>query len=172
MAKDGKLKPIEWPELYAPLWETLDKSLADVDVRSKFLVELRVSGGMPSQAYYFHFRASGAGTVQCAIRSVLHGREGRREDASLDQRDWMMLLETIHTSGVLGIPQEAPRFLPDTVVGYLEISDGKSTHRVYFAADEEQATVQAKVPPPELIKVVDTIYQLGSKLLDMPSVKP
>jgi hypothetical protein len=172
MAKDGKLEPTERPEPYGPLWETLDKGLEDADVRSKLSVELRISGGMPAQAYYFDFRASGAGAVQSEIRCALSGREGQTKGALLDQKDWMTLLQTIHTSGVLDIPQEAPRFLPDTVVGYLEISDGESKHRLYFAADEEQAKVQDKVPPPELVKVVDTIYRLGSQLLDMPSVKP
>jgi len=172
MAKDGKSEPAERPEPCELLRKNLDKGLKDAEIRNKLSVELHIGGGMPAQGYRFLFRASGGGAVHSEIRCGLSGRERQTKEAFLNRKDWMKLLQTVLTSGVLDMPAEAPCFLPDTIVGYLEISDGKSKHRLYFAADEEQAKVQNKVPPPELLRVVGAIYELGNQLLDMPSVKP
>jgi hypothetical protein len=170
--KTAKHEPTEWPEPYGPLWETLDKGIEDEDIARQIVVELQISGGIPTQAYHLSFWASGAGAVRCEMSDALSGRKGQAQDASLDQKDWMALLRTIHASRVLDMPQETPRFLPDTLVGWLEISSDCSKHRLYFAADEDQGKVQDRVLPPELLKVVDVIFLLCSRLLDMPSVRP
>ena len=73
---------------------------------------------------------------------------------------------------VVKLPQEQPLFLPDTLVGILEVSDGTNLRRLYFAADPEQAKTQGKKPPPELVQAVDAIYAIGAKLTGKRRVKP
>ena len=73
---------------------------------------------------------------------------------------------------VVKLPQEQPLFLPDTLVGILEVSDGTSLRRFYFAADPEQAKPQGRIPPPELLQAVDAIYAAGAKLTGNRRVKP
>jgi len=73
---------------------------------------------------------------------------------------------------VVKLPQEQPLFLPDTLVGILEVSDGTSLRRFYFAADPEQAKTQGKISPPELLQAVDAIYAAGAKLTGNRRVKP
>ena len=70
------------------------------------------------------------------------------------------------------MPPEQPRFLPDTLVGKLEISDGNSRQRWYFAADPDQASVQQMQTPPAVAKAADAIYAAGGRLMGMRSVKP
>lgn len=136
-------------------------------------VSLRINGGLPSQKFRLDFQAAGDGTVSCEVDCQLSGRHGKTEEkVRLEAQELRGLLETIVESGVLDLPEEQPAFLPDTVVGILEISDGSSTRRFYFAADPDQAEVQGKVPPPELQRTLEAIYGLGAKLTGLRSVKP
>ena len=172
MAQAGKREPVEQPEPGRPLRETLEEALKDPDVGRRVSVELRVSGGMPEKAYYFHLRVDGGRVVESQIRDAATGRRAENKGATMAGADWSALLRAIRGSRVLDVPEEPPRFLPDTVVGHLEITDGESTHTLYFAADEDQARAQNKVPPAQVRRAVDAIYSLGSQLLNVPSAKP
>jgi hypothetical protein len=171
MAQAGKREPVEQPEPGRPLRETLEQGLKDSDVARRLSVELRVSGGMPEKAYHFHLRVAG-GRVESQIRDAATGRRAENKGATMAAAEWSALLRAIRTSRVLDVPEEPPRFLPDTLVGHLEITDGESTHVLYFAADEDQARAQNKVPPAQVRRAVNAIYRLASQLLNVPSAKP
>ena len=172
MAQTSKQKPVEQPEPSRPLREALEQGLQSPDQGRRISVELRVSGGQASRRYAFHFRAGGDQEAQAELRCGLSGRQGEAKDVRLHEGEWTSLLREILDSGVLDLPEEPPRFLPDTVVGLLEISDGESTRWLYFAADEDQASVQGKRPPPPLTSVVETIYRLAGRMMNLPSVRP
>ena len=137
-------------------------------------VSLLVAGGVPSQRYRFHFAADGSGRVRCELRCELAGREGKASRRTLDRKQVADLIRTIVAGGLLDVPAGEPRFMPDTVVGTLELSDGRSTLSWDFAADAEQAKTQDAVPPPALEKAADEIYSLGGRLMGKrtSSVKP
>ena len=94
----------------------------------------------------------------------------KAERTNLATKDLVALLRKLER--VVSLPQEQPLFLPDTVVGILEISDGTGLRRFYFAADPEQAKTQGKIPPSELLQVVNTIYAMGARLTGSRQVKP
>ncbi|HET8677632.1 MAG TPA: hypothetical protein VFO63_17665 [Blastocatellia bacterium] len=160
------------PSVPASPRETLLKAVQEPRVAEEITVALKISGGLPSQAYRFEFRASGKGEVHCEMASEPTSRQAKAKAQKLEGKQFTALLKNLLASGVLEIPQEPPSFLPDTLVGRLEISDGKSVHRIFFAADPDQASVQDKVPRPEVLKAVDSIYALASKVTGTRSIKP
>jgi hypothetical protein len=99
-------------------------------------------------------------------------RRGKSSARKLDDAQLAALIRAVLASGLLETPAEAPRFLPDTVVGILELSHGATTHRWYFAADAEQARSQGAEPPPAVAKAADAIYGVAGRLVGKRSIKP
>lgn len=165
-----KPEPIEEAE---SLEQKLERAVRD-DVDRDLRVSLVVAGGAPSQRYRFDFAADGSGSVRSDFSSELSGRTGKARQRTLTRKEFAEVLRGIVASGLLELSVDQPRFLPDTVVGILEVSDGRSSFRWDFAADPEQAVTQGTVPPPALERAVDEIYSLGGKLMGKPksSVKP
>jgi hypothetical protein len=147
--------------------ENLTLALKDESIRRKFSVRMIVRGGIPSQAYSFDFSLDGDGAAQCRLE-----RPGAAESGAtqLAARDLVVLLRRLERA--VRLPEEPPSFWPDTVVGILEISDGTTVRRLYFAADPEQARTQGKTPAPALLEAVNAIYLIGAKLMKSRSVKP
>jgi len=170
--KQGKHEPTEPPEPIGPLKASLDRALDDLAVRARILVDLRISGGLPAQAYNYGFHASGAGDIRASVDDALAAQKRAAADARLAPEEMQELLAVVRNSGVLDMRQDGPRFLPDTVVGRLEISDGETAQVIYFAADDAQAEAQGQPIPPALRAVLDSIYRLGGRVLDLPSIKP
>ena len=165
--------PKQQPSI-APGPRSLDENLAlalkDETVRRTVNVKLMIRGGLEPQAYSFDFSAAGDGTAECRFECRPSGRKGQSEKTSLADKDFVALLGKVRRT--MQIPYEQPSFLPDTVVGILEVSDGGNVRRFYFAADAEQAKTQGKTPPPKLLGAVNAIYSLGARLTGKRSVKP
>jgi hypothetical protein len=161
-------EPIEEPEALKAALERAAKG----EVDRKLKISLLVVGGAPSQRYHFEFAASGSGEVDAELSCDLSDRRGRVEGQKLEEAQLAELVRAILASGLLEAPAEVPAFLPDTVVGILELSDGASRLRWYFAADPEQARAQEAEPPPGVVKAADAIYALAGRLMGKRSVKP
>lgn len=169
MAEHQKNKPAAQPGGPTVL-DNLRLALRDEAARRRFHVRLNVRGGLPAQSYRLEFDMAGSGEVQSQYADALSKREGRTDKAALDSRQVLAILKTL--APALELADEQPRFLPDTLVGILEISDGTNTHRIYFAADPDQAKAQGKLLPPALQAAVNSIYAAAAKLLGQRSVKP
>ena len=163
MAELQKDKPAAQPGGPTVL-DNLRLALRDEAERRRFHVRLNVRGGR------LEFDMAGSGEVQSQYADALSKREGRTDKAALDSRQVLAILKTL--APALELADEQPRFLPDTLVGTLEISDGTNTHRIYFAADPDQAKAQGKSLPPALQAAVNSIYAAAAKLLGQRSVKP
>ena len=90
--------------------------------------------------------------------------------STLSDKEFVSLLKKVQPA--LDAPVETPSFLPDTLIGILEISDGTAARRIYFAADPEQARTQGKVPPREVLEAVDAVYAVGASLSGTRNIKP
>jgi hypothetical protein len=158
-----------------PIGERVALALRDEALLRSFSIRLKVGGGVRSQEYSFDFLATGDGHAECRFACGVSGRAGdsKKADAAKttsSPQGFMALLRKMQT--VLRVPLVQPRFLPDTLIGVLEISDGQGVHRVYFAADPDQAETQGLTPPSELLAAINAIYSMGSKLTGQRSVKP
>jgi hypothetical protein len=157
------------PEQHS-LSENLALALKDEGIRRPFSVKMNIRGGIPSQGYSFDFSAAGDGTAECRFECSLSNRKGASEKSTIATKDLVALLRKFGPA--VKLPQEQPLFLPDTLVGIIELSDGYSLRRFYFAADPEQAKTQGKVPPSELLQVANAIFAMGAKLTGNRQVKP
>lgn len=169
MAQNEKKEPSVSPGPPS-LAENLRLAVKDDRIRRSFRVTLMVHGGVRGQNYSFAFSATGDGNVQCSFECGLSGRKGKSEKSNLADKDFASLLGKLQKT--MQLPHDQPKFLPDTVVGVLEVSDGANVRRFYFAADPEQAKTQGKSPPPELLAAVNAIYSIGAQLTGNRSVKP
>ena len=152
------------------LSEVLRRSVDD-PAAAPVSVEVHIAGGMPSKRYRFDFQARGPRDVRIDFLDNLR-KSGKKVDRTdLSDEEWRGLIDRIARSGVLDNAQESPRFLPDTVVGWLEVKAGDTSRRIYFIADEKQAKHQKKVPSKALLDVVETVYAISSRSLDM-AIKP
>lgn len=145
---------------------------ASGDIDEDLLLSMRVVGGVHSQSYRFQLIVSGRGDAHCELQCRVTGRQGRVHDVKLEPRQVIELSQRVYESGILDVAPEPPRFLPDTIVGVIEISNGVSTLRVYFAADPDQAAAQDRVPPEAVRRTAEAMYSLGRQMLGLPSAEP
>ncbi len=160
-------EPIEEPEALRSALERAAEGGPD----RRLQISLRVAGGAPSQRYRFEFAARGTGTASSTLSAEAPDQQGKW-DERLEPAELADLAREVLASGVLDTPAEAPRFLPDTLVGILDITNGTTRLRRYFAADPDQARVQDAAPPPSITKAADAIFSLGAKRMGKRSVKP
>lgn len=166
-----KAQPILLVEPETKSSDVVNNIISDLSKRKELKISLKISGGIPSQAYRFSFNLSGEGFLNSSLDCTMTKRKARKE-TRLEAKELNDLFDTIIKSNILNMYQAPPAFLPDTLVGILEISYNDMTHRVYFAADEAQAEVQNMKTPPEVKKVLDHLYSIGNKIHKLRSVKP
>lgn len=172
MVKSQKVKPRITPGTVKSLKTSLERAIIDEKIRKKIKIILQISGGLASQAYYFKFSTSGFEKVECEINDAISGLRSSSKPSTMKSSDIESMLKTILESGLLELPKEPPRFLPDTLVGRLEISDGENVFQYFYIADKEQAKTQQRVPPEALEKNTEHIFGFASKLTGKRIVKP
>ena len=146
---------------------------AEGDFDKDLTISLRVAGGAPEQRYRFDFKSRGGRVERCTLGCEISQRHGALEEPEeVDAKTMASLSRTILGSELLGVDEKPPRFLPDTLVGILEVTVGGVTHRTYFAADPDQASVQDLAPPDAVIKTAEMIYQVAEKALGIDNVRP
>jgi hypothetical protein len=170
MAQDDKDRPTPLvPD--DPIRTVLARAAAG-DVDENLTIALRVSGGMPSQAYNLEYRVGGDLGARVRLDDKRTGRSRVVDGRDIARDDVATLARKLIATGVLDVPVDPPRFLPDTIVGIIEISDGGNTFRAYFAADPDQASVQDAPPRPELHRAADIIYASAGDLIGEPALGP
>jgi hypothetical protein len=160
-------EPIEEP---AALRSALERAAVGKADR-RFEISLRVAGGAPSQRYRFEFVARGTGTASTELNCEATDRQAKSTER-IQPAELADLARKVLASDILDTPAEAPQFLPDTLVGILSITNGTTSFRRYFAADADQAQVQAAAPPAGVAEAADAIFSLGAKRMGKRSVKP
>lgn len=132
-------------------------------------ISFHVSGGPPASRYRLEYRTSGSrltsGSLECGLRD-------RHGTAPSHEVDVPSLARRLLESGVMDIQAEPPGFLPDTLVGIIEIAAGDHRRRIYFAADPDQASVQNRTPPSAVLRAVDALYNAAGSALSREDVRP
>lgn len=172
MANTKKARPSQIPGAPRSLEETLKLAIIDPREAPGLRVILRIGGGLKDQFYSFFLEASSSGTVDCELRCAFSKRSGRARKKRITLKRFARLLQEIYASGVLKASPEPTGFLPDTVVGCLEVVDGQQSFRTYFAADRDQAETQKRPVPDRLERALEAVYALGAEVTGLRSVKP
>jgi hypothetical protein len=169
MATDPKTRPSNTP-VSRPLAESFTAFVKGKNRGESLNLRLVVTGGPPAKVYRLEFAARGDGYARCQYECRLTRKEAASGDARLTTQQLRALFGKV--AAVLALPEEHPLFLPDTLIGILEASNGETVRRIYFAADAEQAKTQRKDPPAALKRLVDVIYATAATLTQQRSVKP
>lgn len=142
------------------------------DVDDDLSISFRVAGGVSEQHYRLVLRTMGGRLDTCTLdctRSDCHGGANR---GTIDSKTMSSLHRSLLRSEFLSTTTEPPRFLPDTLVGIIEIISGENTHSVYFAADPDQAEVQGLSTPAAVLEAAEALYKAAGKILDIKDVRP
>jgi hypothetical protein len=154
------------------LAERFERALKEPEVRREFHVSLNVEGGHAGERYEFRFRASGTGDAEVSLVDNLRGRRDEAKIVQLTQRDISGLLRALDVRTLLQASRMQPRIPPGSVVGRLEVSDGRQEISVLFMADPGQAESAGYRMPPGLAETLERLYDLGAKHLGAKDVRP
>jgi hypothetical protein len=135
-------------------------------------ISFRVAGGVHEQHYRLVLRTRGGRIDNCAFDCALSDRHSEKNKCAIDQKTISSLYSSLLRSEILYMKPEPPRFLPDTLVGIIEITSGENTHRVYFAADPDQAEVQGLSTPPAVLAAAEALYKTTGKILEIKNARP
>lgn len=135
-------------------------------------ISLAVSGGVQEQRYQMEFRTRGGEIEECAIGCAMSDRRAQTKGRGVDPKLFADLSKKLLRSRVLELRQEPPRFLPDTLIGVITIQQGELEHRVFFAADPDQASVQGADPPKAVMEAAEALYSAAGAILQLDDVRP
>jgi hypothetical protein len=135
-------------------------------------VSMMIDGGNRGEEYSFHFEASAGGALRLLFKSDLSGlyfddSRGRMESVEFDR-----LLRRVNVSRLKQARRRRmPPIPPCSLLGCLEVFDGKERVQVVFMADEGQAKQAGYRMPPIVARTRETIYGLAAKQLGLREAK-
>jgi hypothetical protein len=171
-SEDAKAAPEGPPPDSDQLAERLDRAVKEPEIRREFQVRLDVEGGHAGERYEFRFRASGTGDAEVTLVDNLRARREEAKVAQLTQQDLSGLLRALDVTALLEASRMKPRIPPGSVVGRLQVSDGRQEISVLFMADAGQAESAGYRMPPGLAEAVERLYDLGATRLGAKDIRP
>jgi len=132
-------------------------------------VRMEIDGAIPGERYRFAFIAHPSGIAQFEMSSEPSKRAHKRDAAELafDQ-----LVRRIDVASLINADIPPPRFPPDSLVGRLELSDGRQQRVFYFMADVEQARTAGHAMDSHLARAVEAIYDEAARQLGTDDIRP
>jgi hypothetical protein len=127
--------------------ETLRAVLAGQENPARVDLEVRLSGGAPSERYEFEATIPGSGRMTGKLRDEMTG-QNQRIDRELDAAGRRDLLGRLSQTNLLDGPRLEPPFPADTVVGQIRARvDGRVVDEWYVLLDPSQAPGTAAGEP-------------------------
>lgn len=131
-------------------------------------VRLHIEGGNRAERYQFHFEISASGEVRSEMRSELSGRRVPAQATRLEPAEVERLLKTLDVAKLKKAaarlaPRKARPIPPCSLIGRLEVWDGRALVQVTFMADPGQAEHAGHKLPAELERLVEAIYSLAAR---------
>jgi hypothetical protein len=143
------------------------ENLADTPV-----VRLRIDGGNSEERYDLYFEVSRGGVVRCRMSCRMTKRRVRERMSRLEPPDVENLVLTLNPTKLRQIGARQARgkrkaISPCSLIGKLEVWDGRGLVEVTFMADEGQAVQARYTTPPDVKKAVETIYDVAAKTMGL-----
>jgi len=131
-------------------------------------ISVRIDGGPRGEEYRFHFEADAGGAVLLQYKSDLAGRQIEPTRVTLAQGEFNRLIRGADIGRLKSASRAAPvRIPPCSLVGVLEVFDGRERVRVTFMADREQAREAGYRMPTAVSRVTERIYTLAARRLGL-----
>lgn len=143
---------------------------AEGEVDSDLSISFRVAGGPPRARYRLEFRIEDR--LMSGELEDTKNRRGAADQREADRGVVSSLARELLDSGFLRAPAQPPRFLPDTLVGIIDVSGNGRHRRVYFAADADPAAVQGLTTPPAVLRAAEALYRAAGGVLGRDDVRP
>ena len=143
------------------------QDLADLPV-----LRLRIDGGNAEERYDFHFELSRAGNVRLSMSDRMTKRKvpekiSRVEPAEVDALLRALdpaKLKQVQAKQVRRKPQPIP---PCSLIGKLEVWDGRSFMVATFMADPAQAEHAGHRVPAEVLEASEAIFSLAARIAEV-----
>jgi hypothetical protein len=165
MPEEGKAAPTGIPAVPAELTESLRLAVEKPDLAREVQIRMSVEGGHEAERYSFHFNASGAGALSSSMSCRMTGREGRSRAERIEHEDFVGLLRAADLPRLIEVQRPLNRIPPCSLIGRLEITDGKQRVTFLFMADPAQAAAAGFQMPPELARLVEAVYAVSAKYM-------
>ena len=133
-------------------------------------VRLTVEGGAPGEQYQFRFEISAGGALAYRLKSELAGRLVEDSVSRVEPAEFDRLLRGLTVGRLKQARQRrAPPIPPCSVLGLLEVFDGRERVEMVFMADPEQARQAGHRTPPVVARAVGRIYTLAARQMGLKS---
>ena len=130
-------------------------------------IHLRVTGGPPRQRFDLDLRIEGDGTIVSRLHDDLERRETSKR-VKLEHARLEPIYAEIARSGLLDTDAKAAPFIPDSLIGVIEIEG----NRWLFYADREQAEAADARAPEGILAATRQLMQVAASALNLPSISP
>lgn len=161
MAKSSKPSPAAQPPVPRA------QVPADTDGRR---ISVRIDGGPRGEEYRFHFEVGAGGAVLLDYKSDLAGRQVDGSQKTLANAEFDRLMRAVDIRQLRAASRARPaRIPPCSVVGTLEVLDGRERVEVIFMADREQARQAGYRMPPAVSRLTERIYTIAAQQLGLKS---
>lgn len=131
-------------------------------------ISVRIDGGPRGEEYRFHFDADAGGVVLLQFKSDLAGRQVDASRGTLAPAEFERLMRGAAVGRLKAASRAGPvRIPPCSLVGVLEVFDGRERVRVTFMADREQARQAGYRMPAAVSQVTERIYTLAARQLGL-----
>lgn len=181
MATPPRSIPIGTPKLPDRLAEGLRRAVADPKRHAGAYVKLTASGGVHGESYDFEYRIDSAGRASGRLHDEMKGvrvtdadvasRKGAKSANAAVPKRFADIVKAIDVDTLMRSDNPTSGFLPDSVVGRLEISDGAQTATFLFQADDVQALGAKAVAAEPLSRAADAVWRAAAAHLGT-EVKP
>jgi hypothetical protein len=172
--------PIGTPKLPGRLVEGLRRVVADPKQHPGAYVKLTASGGVHGESYDFEYRVDAAGRVSGRLHDEMKGvrvtdadvaaRQGAKT-AKAEPKRFAEIVKAIDIEALMRGDGPSGGFLPDSIVGRLEICDGEQTATFLFQPDDAQARRTRAVMADALRRATDAVWRAAAAHLGT-EVKP
>jgi hypothetical protein len=130
----------------------------------------RIDGGPRGEEYRFHFEVAAGGAMLLHYKSDLAGRQVDESRKTLATAEFNRLMRGADVRRLRAASRARPaRIPPCSVIGVLEVFDGRERVQVVFMADREQAREAGYRMPPAVSRLTERIYTIAAQQLGLKS---
>ena len=172
MATRPRSIPIGTPKLPGRLAEGLRRAVADPKRHAGAYVKLTASGGVHGEHYDFEYRIDVAGRASGRLHDEMKGvrmtdadvasRKGAKSVNAAAPKRFADIVKAIDVDALMRSDATTGGFVPDSVIGRLEVSDGEQTATFQFQAHDAQATGAKGVAAEPLGRAADAVWHAAA----------
>jgi len=166
-----KFTPAGVPSVPAELAKSIEGAIQHPERFQGIQIRMTIEGGQAEERYAFHFEASSEGLLISRMSCRLTGREARARSRTLSRAEFVDLLRHADIAKLVHVGRPLARVPPCSLLGRIEITDGIQRVSFLFMADPGQAEQAGMEPPPELARLVDRIFEVSAKHMDVADTR-